>query len=82
MLGGLEQTRDILRKRTSRRLSSSLDQDHEGCIPEVPQEEGHSSIYKLISAYFTRTMEIAMNSCNMFLVRIMIILYPRIELQC
>ncbi len=37
-----------LGKRTSRRLSLTLDRGHEGRISEVPQEDGHSSIYRII----------------------------------
>jgi hypothetical protein len=33
-------------RETRRRLSISLDQGHEGCIREVLQEDGCSSMYK------------------------------------
>jgi hypothetical protein len=70
-----------LGNRTNRRLSSSLDRGHEGCIREVFQEEGCSSMYKIKTVCF-RAIEIAMSSCYMFSVLIMIIPFPWIELQC
>jgi hypothetical protein len=69
-----------LGNRTNRRLRSSLDWGHEGCIHEVLQEEGRSSMYKIITV--SRKIEIAMSLCNMFSVRIMIIPCPWIGLQC
>jgi hypothetical protein len=41
-----------LGKRTNRRLSLSLEQGHEGRIREVIQEDGRSSMYKVITVCF------------------------------
>ncbi len=44
--------RIYLGERNNRRLSLSLHRGHEGCIREVLQEDGHSSMYKDIIVCF------------------------------
>jgi hypothetical protein len=45
-MSGSEQIRKTLWKKASKRISSSLNQDHAGRICEVLQADGHSSMYR------------------------------------
>ncbi len=50
ILGGPKQTRRIIMEESSKSLSLTLDWGHEGRIREVLQEDGRSSIYKVVIA--------------------------------
>ncbi len=54
-----------LGKRTSKRLSLTLDRGHVGRIHEVLQEDGRSSMYKSYDCIIARMKKIAMSFCNM-----------------
>ncbi len=47
LLGGPKQIRRMLMEESNQGLSITLDRGYEGCIHEVLQEGGHSSMYKL-----------------------------------
>jgi hypothetical protein len=48
ILGRLRQTRRMLMEESSKSLSSTLDKGHEGRIREVLQEDGHSSMSRVM----------------------------------
>jgi hypothetical protein len=54
-----------LGKGTSKRLSSTLDLGHEGCICKVLQEDGCSSMDKVMIAYnYPHEEKIVVSVCN------------------
>ncbi len=66
-------------KRTSKRLSLPLDRGHERRIRKVPQEDGHSSVYRaiLFDCPYERILPWIFPMC--YLHATMIILYPWIK---